>query len=80
MVEAFLSRESKFQARRRKLKSRGVVLEEPKAMSIKATSVISDARLERLRKYLENEVTTMIESSHEYNFDLGMGQNNNRRN
>ena len=74
MVEAFLSRESKFQARRRKLKSRGVVLEEPKAMSIKATSVISDARLERLRKYLENEVTTtMIASSHEYNFDFRNG-------
>ena len=68
MVEAFLSRESKFQARRRKLKSRGVVLEEPKAMSIKATSVISDARLERLRKYLEQEVT-LITSSHEYNVD-----------
>ena len=65
MVESFLSKESKFQARRRKLKTRGVVLEEPKAMSIKATSVISDARLERLRKYLENEVT-MIASSHVY--------------
>ena len=73
MVESFLSKESKFQARRRKLANRGVVLEEPKAMSIKATSVISDARLERLRKYLENEVTTMIESSHEYNFDFRNG-------
>lgn len=68
MVESFLSKESKFQARRRKLANRGVVLEEPKAMSIKATSVISDARLDRLRKYLEQEVT-LITSSHEYNVD-----------
>ena len=72
MVEAFLSKESKFLARKRKLKNRGVVLEEPKAMSIKATSVISDARLERLRNYLENEVT-MLESSHEYNVDIRNG-------
>ena len=57
MVETFLKMESKLQAERRKLRGRKVVLEPPKAMSIKATSVISDARLERLRKYLENEVT-----------------------
>ena len=56
MVESFLTKESKFQAERRKLSKKKVILEEPKAMSVKATSVISDARLERLRKYLENEV------------------------
>ena len=81
MVESFLSKESKFQARRRKLKSRGVVLEEPKAMSIKATSVISDARLERLRKYLENEVTTtMIHRRMSTSLILGMGRKNICRN
>ena len=58
VVEAFLTMESKFQAERRKLRGRKVVLEEPKAMSIKATSVISDTRLQRLMKYLEKEVKT----------------------
>ena len=60
VVEAFLTMESKFQAERRKLKGRKVVLEEPKAMSIRATSIISDERLERLRKYLEKEVKNQI--------------------
>ena len=66
VVESFLKMERKFQAERRKLKGRKVVLEEPKAMSIKATSIISDARLERLRKYLENEVKQQLELPHEY--------------
>ena len=56
MVESFFLQEAKFRAQRRKLSNRKVVLDEPKAMSVKATSMISDSRLERLRKYLEREV------------------------
>ena len=57
MVEQYLqSRESKLQARQRKFLNRKVLFEEPKAMSMKATSIISDARLKQLTKYLESEV------------------------
>ena len=56
MVETFFLQEARFRAQRRKLSNRKVVLDEPKAMSVKATSMISDSRLERLRKYLEKEV------------------------
>ena len=56
MVESFFLQEAKFRAQRRKLSNRKVVLDEPKAMSVKATSMISHSRLERLRKYLEREV------------------------
>ena len=66
MVESFITQEAKFQAQRKKLSNRKVVLEEPKAMSVKATSMISDARLERLRKYLEKEVNQKQLTPHEY--------------
>lgn len=56
MVETFFLQEARFRAQQRKLSNRKVVLDEPKAMSVKATSMISDSRLERLRKYLEKEV------------------------
>ena len=56
MVESFFLQDAKFRAQRRKLSNGKVVLDEPKAMSVKATSMISDSRLERLRKYLEREV------------------------
>ena len=64
MVQSYLIQQSKFQAQQRKYLGRKVVLEEPKAMSIKATSIISDARLERLKKYLDNEVIQIM--PHEY--------------
>ena len=57
MVDRFQAQRSKFQAQRRKFLKSEIVFEEPNAMSIKASSIISDARLERLKKYLENEVT-----------------------
>jgi hypothetical protein len=66
VVESFLTMERKFRAERRKLKGRQVLLEEPKVMNLKATSHISDARLERLRKYLEKEVKQQIKLPHEY--------------
>ena len=58
MVEQYLqSQENKLQTRQRKFLNRKVLLEEPEAMSMRATSVISDARLKQLTKYLESEVT-----------------------
>jgi hypothetical protein len=59
VVETFFLQEARFRAQRRKLSNRKVVLDEPKAMSVKATSMISDSRLERLRKYLEKEVKVL---------------------
>ena len=63
-VELYFVQQSKFQSERRKASSRKVTLEEPRAMSIKANSIISDARLERLRNYLEKEVKQIL--PHEY--------------
>ena len=63
MVDSYLIRERKFQAQRRNFLNSEVTFEEPRAMSIKATSVISDTRLESLKKYLDNEVTQIM--SHE---------------
>ena len=58
VVEQYLqSQENKLQPRQRKFLNRKVLLEEPEAMSMRATSVISDARLKQLTKYLESEVT-----------------------